>query len=136
MKSTVISIIIAGILIGGAILLVGGGGQNNSSNISDASSPQKNNVSVEGGKQVIDILARGGYSPKKTIAKSNATTTLRVTTKGSFDCSVALSIPSIGYRKNLPSTSVTEIDIPPQAPGSALQGICAMGMYNFIINFD
>ncbi len=129
MKTTTVSIVIAVALIGGAIMLSGKSSDN------DASQAAHNNVSVIDGKQIITIDAKGGYSPKITTAKADMATTLRVGTNGTFDCSSALTIPSLSYRSNLPPSGVTDIEIPPQKPGTKLQGLCAMGMYNFAVNF-
>lgn len=129
MKPTVIAILVAGVLIGGAIMLGG-----KSSNQPSAGSFE--NVSVVDGKQVITLDAKGGYSPKVTIAKADMPTVLRVKTNGTFDCSSGLRIPSIGYGANLPPTGVTEIEIPPQKAGTSLKGVCVMGMYNFSINYN
>jgi plastocyanin domain-containing protein len=60
-----------------------------------------NNVSIVDGKQVIEILARGGYSPRKTVAKAGVPTILRVKTQNTYDCSSALVIPALNYRKFL-----------------------------------
>ena len=57
-------------------------------------------------------------------------------TSGTFDCSSALVIPALGYRTNLPAQGVTDIEVPPQAAGTRLQGLCAMGMYSFVVNFN
>jgi len=129
MKTTAISIIIAGLIIGGIILLVSSG--NRSKN-----SPPADNVSIADGKQIIEIGAKGGYTPKVSAAKAGVPTVLRVQTQGTFDCSSALTIPSIGYKANLPLSGNTEIEVPAQITGSTLQGICAMGMYNFQIHFN
>ena len=95
-----------------------------------------NNVSMVDGKQIITINAKGGYSPKITTAQAGIPTVIVMTTKGTFDCASALTIASVGYRGNLPPSGVTRIDIPPQEAGAKLQGLCAMGMYNFAINFN
>ena len=107
---------------------------NGTSTAAVASTPS--NVSVVGGKQVIQIDAKGGYVPRNTVAKANMPTTLNVKTNGTFDCSSGLSIPSLGYRTNLPPSGVTPIEIPPQPAGTTLKGVCAMGMYNFAVNFN
>ncbi len=96
----------------------------------------KNNISVVDGKQFIQINARGGYSPRVTLAKAGLPTTIKMETKGTFDCSAALVIPALSYRVFLPTTGESLIEIPPQNPGSTLQGLCAMGMYGFVIKFD
>jgi len=129
MKATSISIIVAGLLIGGAILLV-------SSGKTSESNTKAENVSVVDGKQIIEIGAKGGYAPKVSSAKADIPTILRVQTRGTFDCSSALTITSIGYRANLPPSGVTEIEVPAQKSGATLQGLCAMGMYNFKVQFN
>ncbi|MCX6793287.1 MAG: cupredoxin domain-containing protein [Candidatus Falkowbacteria bacterium] len=94
------------------------------------------NVSTENGKQVITIDVKGGYSPKVTNAKANVATIIRAKTNSTFDCSSALRIPAINYSKNLPPSDTTDIEIPNQAAGSSLKGLCSMGMYSFTINFS
>jgi plastocyanin domain-containing protein len=134
MKTTtvsIISIIVAIMFLGGVIVL----SQPPSSGDSSAGSTP-NNVSIIDGKQVIEITAKGGYSPRNTIAKANMPTVLKVKTNGTFDCSSGLSIPSIGYQEYLPSSGETLIEIPQQKENSTLQGLCSMGMYNFEIKFS
>jgi hypothetical protein len=63
-------------------------------------------------------------------------TLLKINTNGTFDCSSALSIPSLNYQKYLPATGETLIEVPPQESGTTLQGTCAMGMYNFSVKFN
>ena len=133
MKTTAVSIIIAAVLIGGAIMFVL---KNGNSNGAGAAAQDANNVSIILGKQIITISAKGGYSPKVTTAKADMPTVIKVDTRGTFDCSSAISIPSLGYRKNLPPSGETLINVPPQKAGSTLQGLCAMGMYNFQIKFN
>ncbi|PJC49283.1 hypothetical protein CO033_02240, partial [Candidatus Nomurabacteria bacterium CG_4_9_14_0_2_um_filter_32_10] len=122
MKTTIISIFIVVILIGGTIFLTRG-----NSNLSN----DINNVNIVDGKQVIEINAKGGYSPRITTAKAGIPTVIKMKTNGSFDCSSALVIPSLDYRNNLPLSGETLIDVPAQKAGTKLQGLCAMGMYNF-----
>lgn len=124
MNSTVISILVAGLLIGGAIML------------SRGPSATNENVSTENGKQIVTIDAKGKYLPRATLAKADVPTVLRMRTNGTFDCTAAFTIPSLNYQKNLPPTGITEIELPPQKPGSTLQGRCAMGMQNFTIKFN
>lgn len=128
MKLTVASIIIAGALMGGAVIL-------SQSTPNDRKAGPVGNASIVNGKQVVVVTAKGGYSPVTSIAKADMQTTLRVQTSGTFDCSSALTIPALGYRVSLPPTGVTEIEIPPQKAGTNLRGLCAMGMYNFSIDF-
>lgn len=93
------------------------------------------NVSIVDGKQVITITAKGGYLPRNTTAKAGVPSVLKMDTNGTYDCSIALSIPSIGYRNNLPPQGETLIDVPAQPAGTKMRGICSMGMYSFTVNF-
>ena len=129
MKLTVASIILALIFIGGAIIFARNGAKTDTA-------VSQNNVSVADGKQIIEIDAKGGYSPSITIAKANIPTVIKVKTQGTFDCSSAIVIQSIGYRANLPPSGETLIEVPPQEAGSTLRGMCAMGMYNFSVKFN
>jgi len=126
---TIIASIIGGSLIVVALLFSGGG------TAAPASIQKFDNVSIQNEKQVINITAKGGYSPRVTEATANVPTTLKMKTQGTFDCSSALVIPSINYKKNLPPTGTTEIEIPPQPAGTTLKGLCSMGMYRFEIVF-
>jgi plastocyanin domain-containing protein len=63
-------------------------------------------------------------------------TILKMDTQGTFDCSSSLTIPALGIMKALPPSGETEIEIPPQNAGTTMHGLCAMGMYNFAVNFN
>lgn len=131
MKVNATAIIVAGVIVAGAIMV------SRAPTSPRGEFPSEgNNVSVVDGMQYIDIGAKGGYTPRVTSAASGIPTTIRVRTAGTFDCSSALVLPSIGYRKNLPPTGTTEIALPPQPAGSVLKGLCSMGMYNFQIAFQ
>lgn len=94
-----------------------------------------NNVSVVDGKQIIEISAKGGYQPRKSIAKAGIPTIIRFDTKGTFDCSSSVRIPSMNISKNLPQTGSTDIDIGDSKLGT-LKGSCGMGMYPFEVEFQ
>lgn len=128
---TIIAIIIGGAFVIGAFILSQG-----TSATAPTNSPPENNVTVENGKQIVTISAKGGYSPRISKAKTDMPTTLRIQTNGTFDCSSALNLPSMNYQKNLPATGVTDIELPPQKAGSTFEGLCAMGMYRFQIAFE
>lgn len=106
--------------------------------VSETSSqqPEKSNVYIENGIQIIEIKARGGYSPNLTNAKADQETILRISTKNTFDCSSAFFIPQLNITKNLPQNGVTEIPIGKIAAGTNLIGTCSMGMYSLTINFN
>lgn len=127
MKTTTISIIAAIVLIGGAFILTRNGGDT-------AQVASANNVSIVDGKQIIEISAKGGYLPRKSIAQAGIPTIIRFDTKGTFDCSSSVRIPSMNISKSLPQTGSTDIDIGTQQVAT-LQGTCGMGMYPFEIDF-
>jgi plastocyanin domain-containing protein len=128
MKATIISVIVAVVLIGGAFMLTRSGG--NTAQVANA-----NNVTVVDGKQIIEINAKGGYQPRKSIAKAGIPTIIRFNTKGTFDCSSSVRIPSMNISKVLPQTGSTDIDIGSGKLGT-LQGSCGMGMYPFEVEFQ
>jgi plastocyanin domain-containing protein len=132
MKSTIIAIIIGGSLVLSAIIL--SHGSDSSANSTNTAPIQ--NVTIVDGKQIVTVMAKGGYSPRLTKAKAGVPTTLRMQTNGTFDCTSALTIPEINYQKNLPPSGVTDIELPPQKAGTKLQGLCAMGMNNFEVAFE
>jgi len=92
-------------------------------------------VSLVDGKQIIDITAKGGYSPQSVTAKAGIPTVLRVTTNGTFDCSASVVIPKLSYQKFLQPSATEDIEIPAEQATGTLRGLCAMGMYNFQIKF-
>lgn len=93
------------------------------------------NVHIENGLQIIEITTKGGYSPKTTTAQADMPTVLRIITAGTFDCLSVLVIPGLDYRARLPINGTTEVQAPPQQPGSKLTGQCSMGMDSFEIRF-
>ncbi len=122
----VVSLLLAVIIIGGAAAL----GQK-----LDTTAEGVLNVSMEGEKQVIEIDVKGGYSPKLTTAKAGVPTVIRMKTDGTYDCSAAVTIPSLSFRKNLDATGVTEVEVSALQAQGTLDGVCAMGMYSFSIKF-
>lgn len=130
MKSTVISISIAVLLIIGAFALA-----KNNSNGSLENGLPANNVSIENGVQIVQIRAKGGYQPRISNAKAGLPTILRFNTNGTFDCSASVIIPSLKISQFLATSGSTDIDLGLQSAGR-LQGSCGMGMYPFEINFS
>lgn len=122
----ILSVLVAALVIGGAVVF---------SQKPDGSGQVVQNVSMEGEKQVIEIGAKGGYSPKLTTAKAGVPTVLRLKTNGTYDCSSAVTIPAIGFRKNLEATGVTEVEVPANVAQGTLEGVCSMGMYSFSVKF-
>jgi plastocyanin domain-containing protein len=128
-KWITISIIVASLLIGGAIIF------SNGSSSKSPSSSGAGNVSIVDGKQIIEINVRGGYQPRKSVAKAGVPTVLRFNTNGTFDCSSSVRIPSLNVSQILPQTGSTDIDLGTQSIGK-LNGSCGMGMYRFDIEFQ
>jgi len=131
MNKTALIIITIALAIGIGIVLLG-----QSKNVTNSTSDQSaQNVEIRDGVQYVTINARGGYSPKVSIAQADIPTKLIVKTNGTYDCSAALIIRSIGYQKILPQTGEEIIDLGTPQSGT-LQGLCSMGMYNFSVNFN
>jgi len=128
-KTTLVSITIILIAIVGFIFIAG-------PKTNNTNSASVNNVEVKDGIQYVTISAINGYSPAVTSAKAGMPTKLIVKTNGSYGCFSSLNIRSINYQKLLPQTGETEIDVGIPKPGVPLQGICGMGMYNFVVNFN
>lgn len=128
-KNTLISITIICVAIIAFIFISG-------SKTDNVSGSAVENTQMINGVQYITINAGGGYSPKVSSAKAGIPTKLIVKTNGAYDCSSSLAINSIGYRKMLPQTGETEIDIGTPKVGEPLRGVCGMGMYSFLINFN
>lgn len=124
--------IVLGILIiATPLLLIGMSNSNKSEDVKDS-----NEIVIEGDKQILNLLARGGYSPKVVNAKADMPAILKVETKSTFDCSSAFTIPELKISENLPMTGITEIEIPAQKAGTVIDGTCSMGMYSFKIKFS
>ncbi|HAT68769.1 MAG: hypothetical protein A2481_00940 [Candidatus Yonathbacteria bacterium RIFOXYC2_FULL_47_9] len=126
MKSTVVSVVVAFALIGGAFMLTRSSGEE----VGNA-----NNVTIVDDKQIIEIKAKGGYQPRKSVAKAGIPTILRFDTNGTFDCSSSVRIPRMNISRILPQIGTTDIDIG-TFKAEVLQGACSMGMYPFEVEFQ
>ncbi len=128
-----ITVIVIGLF--GIIVILNKGKSNSSTPNQTILETSENNVSIQDGKQVIEIAAKGGYSPKKSIAKAGVPTVIKFKTNGTYDCSSAVNLPSLKISKNLPGTGETEVEIGSQEVGK-LAGTCSMGMYFFEVEFQ
>lgn len=139
-KFIILSIVVGVSLIFGVILYVRLNQNCDESSVTCPISEKQNyNGGIareENGVQIIHILARGGYSPRQIYARAGMPVRIEMETKGTYDCSSFFVIPSLKYQKRLPSTGLTNIDIPAQNSGSTLVGLCGMGMYSFEIKFN
>lgn len=95
----------------------------------------EDDVTIVDGIQVVNLTAKGGYFPRRVVAAAGIPTEILVTTDSTFDCSSALVIPSLSYRKNLLPTGKERIAISPEKATGTLRGTCSMGMYGFEIVF-
>lgn len=130
MKPIILSILIAVAIVGGAIMF-----SRIDLNSSSKTDVVENNVSIVDGKQIVEIRAKGGYQPQKSIAKAGIPTILRFDTNSTFDCSSFVRIPSLSVSKALPQTGTTDIDVGIYQVGK-LKGSCGMGMYPFEVDFQ
>ncbi|MEI7511422.1 MAG: cupredoxin domain-containing protein [Candidatus Peregrinibacteria bacterium] len=110
--------------------------QSSSSLSSVSSSAVSSNVEMKNGVQYIYIDAKGGYSPKKTVAKAGMPTKLVMKTNGTYDCSASFVLPSLNFQKILQQTGEEVIDLGTPTAGQPLDGLCGMGMYNFEVVFQ
>ena len=135
MNKTALTIIIIGLVIGAGIILIGGSKKNNP-DTTNSQVDQVQNSEIKNGIQYITINAKGGYSPKVSTGKAGIPTKLIVKTNGTYDCSAALSIRSVGFQKILQKTGEEVIDLGTPQAGVPVRGVCGMGMYNFVVNFE
>lgn len=129
MKKSLIPIIVLVLLVGGIFILAKSGSP------TKTNTSAVNNVTIVDGKQIITINAKAGYQPSLSTAQAGIPTVVRFVTKGAFDCSSSIRIPSLNISKILPQTGNTDIDIGVPKTGT-LQGTCGMGMYSFGVNFQ
>lgn len=91
------------------------------------------NVEIRDGIQYITVFARGGYSPRVSVAESGIPTKLIMKTNGTYDCSAALLVRDVGFQKILEPTGEEIIDLGILDKNSVMRGSCSMGMYSFQI---
>jgi plastocyanin domain-containing protein len=125
-KVFIITLFIGAVLFGGVFLLL------RQQPVPEAGD---NNVAIVEDTQIIEITAKGGYLPRVSSAKAGLPTVIRFNTRGTFDCSSAIRIPSLNITKNLPPSGATDISLGTPQVGT-LQGSCGMGMYPFEIQFN
>lgn len=130
-KNILISVVIGLLIIGGAFYLTT---EKPADSVSTSTAVAgNNNVEIKDGVQYVTINAKGGYSPKNSTIKPDMPTKLIVKTNGTYDCSSSLAIRSVGFQKILQSTGEEIIDIGTLAVGEKVQGVCSMGMFNFLV---
>jgi len=130
--SKILLFIIPIAFIGFIFFLMSGSSQNNTSN----NSGNVKGATMQGDTQIIEIVAKGGYSPRVVNAKANTKTTLNMKTINTYDCSSALIIKDLGVNDSLPQNGIKSYTIPPQKSGTVISGNCSMGMNGFKIKFN
>jgi len=93
------------------------------------------NVRIEWDTQYIDLTAKWGYSPSKTVAKADIPTVLTVATKASYGCETEITIPSLSRNERLEPTWTKSVQIDAQPAWKVLEWMCGMGMYRFSVSF-
>jgi len=130
MSKTVSIVITLALAISIGIIFSGGSESGNSS------TEAVQNSEIKDGIQYVTIDAKGGYSPRVSMAEAGIPTKLIVKTDGTYDCSASLVIRSLGFQKILSQTGEEIIDIGIPKSGQSLQGVCGMGMYSFQVRFN
>ena len=134
-NKTGLIIIIAGLVIGLGIIFLGGAKGNNT-NTGNVVQGSTDNIVVKDGVQYITVNVKGGYSPRVTTAKAGIPTKLIMKTNGTYDCSASLRIGSVGFQKILKNTGEETIDLGTPVAGVPTRGVCGMGMYSFVVNYE
>jgi len=133
-KLVLLSLTIAALLIAGALLFSDGGDTKTATRTGGSAAVAS--AEVIDGVQYVDITARGGYTPRITKAQAGVPTVIRMKTENTFDCSMALAIPDLGYQSYLKPSGVEEIQVPAEKAQGTLKGLCSMAMYHFQIDFE
>lgn len=133
--SKTVSIIIALLIISGTMYLVFSNSNNTISDNSTATNTNAKNIEIKDGVQYVTIIAKGGYSPRTSSAKAGIPTKFVIKTNSTYDCSAALVIRSLNFRKMLNNTGEEIVDAGTPKTGDVIQGVCAMGMYSFTVSF-
>lgn len=134
-KNLILSLVVGVLIIGGAIWWANGIKAGSSAAESEKNYPNNGQAQMVGDRQEIEILARGGYWPRRITARAGVPLVLKIKTDGGFDCSRSLVIPDLNYRKLLDPIGEEEILLSADQASSSLRGLCSMGMYSFLIDF-
>lgn len=128
-KHVIISAVLSLLLIGGALYTV----SREPAPTDSKELSQNQNIEIKDGVQYVTITARGGYYPRLTKAQGGIPTKLIIKTNNTYDCSAALVVRSVGFKKILQPNGEEVIDLGVLKSGETIQGVCGMGMYNFQI---
>lgn len=134
-KNTIYAFLVVIVLIGGVLFLKSRENVQNSDIKISKTVTSGDNIEMKDGKQIINIDVKGGYWPRKTVAKAGVPTVIRFKTNNTFDCSLSVRLPSEGVSKILSQTGSSEIEVGTSTVGQFF-GTCGMGMYSFEIDFQ
>ena len=136
-KSNIIIVIITSFIVAGIAVWVQFYKNKTPSSLPTSNSVSASNIAMNNGKQEITIVAWAGkYSPKITTAKAWIPTTLKIQWKNAYGCESAVRIPQLSYSNNLTPTGIDTVNLWEQKVWAVINGMCAMGMYNFQIKFE
>ncbi len=130
-----VGIVALGVLIAAGIVWYGAE-KPRASTPERADPPRVASATTEDGVQYVDIVARGGYTPRTTQAVAGTSTIIRLHTEGTYDCSSAVVIPALGFEAVLGPNGVREVPVPADKAHGTLEGLCSMGMYRFSVVFE
>ena len=82
--------------------------------LSSQSNEPTSNVAIQDGIQIITIDVGHGYIPAKTTAKAGIPTKIIFQGKNAYGCESSITIPELGYRKNITPNGSDTTDIPSQ----------------------
>ncbi len=92
------------------------------------SAPQKaTNAQVEGGRQVVDITVKGGYSPNLVRVEAGTPVRLRFHRQENSDCTARVVFPDLRKSASLEAFGTTTLDLDVAEPGEYAWA-CGMNM--------
>lgn len=94
-----------------------------------------NNESTPTSEESTIIFNSNGYSPNIITLKANKESVIHLNNKDGAGCIQAFTIPKLNIEKIVTIGSVSDVTIPPQAPGTNINFMCSMGMYQGTIKF-
>jgi plastocyanin domain-containing protein len=129
-KDSKTALIFSGVALGMVILFFFLKGSSNAVMITNNAT-----VANKNGTQIVSLTAKGGFTPSFIEAQAGVPTELHIITKGTYDCSSSLIIPSLSYQTMLKPTGTETIMLTSDQAQGTLEGMCGMGMYRFKIAF-
>lgn len=85
-------------------------------------------VQTRDGRQVIDVIVKGGYQPATIMVKAGQPVRLNFTRREASTCGEEVVLPQFGKRAHLPENKSVPIELTPEKPGE-YEFTCGMSMY-------